>query len=203
MKYILLLFMFNVCLSYAQDSVLVIGNYTNVCFDGMERVKFIEQNELPTHLDSFQAILIFSNAQSNLLKEEIEHLLCYVENGGGLYCGAENLPFQTEFNSITTMLFEKTAWGNFSSSLAEVAENGFLNVIDSTRLNAGNTTVAVPLDFKMNVELWIDDQPLMTSLVLGRGRIVFDGGYSRFYCPIHEQSKAILKEVIRFLSNHP
>ena len=42
------------------------------------------------------------------------------------------------------------------------------------------------MDYRLKVEVWLDDQPLIQSGEIGLGKIVIDGGYSRFYCANHD-----------------
>lgn len=187
-----------------QDHLLLLGNNSPICLTTSDSVHILRTDTLPDTLTHYTAIFIFSNARSELTSSEIEALLQYTASGGGLYCGADNLPLQQEFNQVTKRMFEKEAWGNFSSRRAEVGEQSFLRALSSDSLDAGETTVAVPLDVNMRVEAWVDDQPLITSCRYGKGTMIFDGGYSRFYCPVSDENRLTLRLIINYLSSdHP
>ena len=68
---------------------------------------------------------------------------------------------------------------------------------------AGTTTVAFPLDYRLKVEAWINDEPLILSGESYKGKIIIDGGYSRFYCNIDKEGKNsfMLNQFIDFLTS--
>lgn len=155
---------------------------------------------LPTNLEEFDAIFIFSGAVSSLNSEELDALILFVKNGKGLYCGAENEPLQQEFHQISNFLFSKSVWGTFTNQTAMVAEKSFIASANGDAISTGETPVAVPLDIRVKVEVWVDDEPLMTSYELEQGKIVFDGGYSRFYCDQMEENKGVFESIVSYLT---
>jgi len=54
------------------------------------------------------------------------------------------------------------------------------------------------LDYRLKVEAWLNDQPLILSGNYKKGRIIIDGGYSRFYC--ENMSKTSSELWLRFKS---
>lgn len=180
MKHFLLLFLIaQRC--FAQESILLIGNSEKLCY--MEQFSIADPEKLPADLSSYKAIYIFSNSTSQLTKSDIQRIISYVENGGGLYTGSENWPFQAESRQITQELYKKENYGEYKISAASSSvQDGNLNLNTITEIPAGESTVAFPLDHRLTVEAWIEDQPLILSGNYGKGRIIIDGGYSRFYC---------------------
>lgn len=160
--------------------ILVLGNHKSVC--GIDS-SAVYRDSLPENLDSFHIVLLFSNAESKLSNDEINQLLRFVEKGGGLYCGSENWPLQAESNQFTNEVYKKQSFGNYHQANAESAgASGNLSLDTLEYIPAGNTTVAFPLDYRLNVEAWVEDEPLILSGKIGEGRVIIDGGYSRFYC---------------------
>lgn len=166
---------------FAQESILVIGNSEKLCY--LEQFPVVDSENLPADLSPYQAIYIFSSSTSQLTKDDIVRIISFVENGGGLYTGSENWPFQAESRQITQELYKKENYGEYKISVASSSvENGNLNLKTISEIPAGESTVAFPLDHRLTVEAWIEDQPLILSGKYGKGRIIIDGGYSRFYC---------------------
>ncbi len=180
-----------------QPPVLVYGNEKNICLsDTLNSTSLITMNQL----DSTSVLFIFSNAGNGYTTEQLDSLEAFVLNGGGLYIGAENTPLQTEANQITDRLFHKNAFGLYSSEIAETADKGNLALSELKEIPSGRTSVAFPLDHRLTVEAWIEDQPLLLSGYHGKGRIVIDGGYSRFYCDqITTESKKVIIQIFNFL----
>jgi hypothetical protein len=166
---------------FAQESILLIGNSEKLCY--LEQFSIANSEKLPDDLSIFKAIYIFSNSTSQLTKIDIQSIISYVENGGGLYTGSENWPFQAESRQITQELYKKENYGEYKISAASTSgQDGNLNLKTIAEIPAGESTVAFPLDHRLTVEAWIEDQPLILSGDYGKGRIIIDGGYSRFYC---------------------
>jgi len=181
MRQLIILFAlpFQFCLS--QESMLLIGKSEKICY--LEQFTVAEPGALPSNLALYKAIYIFSNSTSQLTLTDLQRIIRYVENGGGLYTGSENWPFQAESRQITQELFKKENYGEYNTTTAHSSsQNGNLNLNNITEIPAGESTVAFPLDHRLTVEAWIDDQPLILSGNYGQGRIIIDGGYSRFYC---------------------
>jgi hypothetical protein len=113
----------------------------------------------------------------------VDRLINFAESGGGVYLGAENWPLQAESNQVTKRLYLKESFGEYQVDDAEIASNnGNLELDSLDKVPAGQTTVAFPMDYRLRVEAWVDDQPLILSGALDQGRVIIDGGYSRFYC---------------------
>lgn len=146
--------------------------------------------------------MVFSNSISNFDERDIERITDYVQQGGGLYLGADNWPLQSEANQMTRALYSKESYGEFNERTAEVnATSGNLNLNELTTIPAGESTVAFPLDPRLTVEAWVKDEPLILSGRLGKGRIIIDGGYSRFYCANRSEiSDELLFTILSFLS---
>jgi len=197
----LILFFYSLSFSFSlfsQRHYLAIQKNDNVCLDSLHM--FIVNNYLPDSLSNFNAIFLFSNANSLLSNQDVERIVTYLNNGGGLYAGADNWPLQAESNQMTNRLFRKESFGNFEESKAEASKNG--GVLDLKALGeipAGRSTVAFPMDYRLKVEAWVADQPLILSGNIKKGNIIIDGGYSRFYCDgWNKNSSAILKEFFQF-----
>lgn len=164
------------------DNILVIGNSDNLCFPGDSTAFLQFADSLPENLSSFDAVFLFSKAGNGFRTEEIDSLILFVENGGGIYLGADNAPLQTESNQLTDRIYSKSYYGNYYAENAESSTNGKLKLNELDSIPAGTSTVAFPLDYRLTVEAWIEDQPLILSGELKKGKVIIDGGYSRFYC---------------------
>ncbi|MEY3236163.1 MAG: hypothetical protein RI883_264 [Bacteroidota bacterium] len=184
---------------FGQNKILFIGNISQICYE--ESLSTIElSSDLPDSLASYSAIFLFSSAQSILNEKKVEQLLQFLNNGNGLYLGSENWPLQAESNVMTNLLFSKNAWGDFNEPTALLAEKGIFEEMKS--IPAGTTTVAFPLDYRLKVEAWVNDEPLILSGEYYKGKIIIDGGYSRFYCNIDKEgtNNFMLNQFIDFLT---
>lgn len=162
-------------------------------------MKFVYASELPKKLDHFQSILLFSSAKSELSESETERIINYVFHGGGLYCGAESWPLQAESNQITDQVYFKKSYGSYTQQIAQPSlVPGNLNLKELDSIPTGKTAVAFPMDYQLRVEAWIDDQPLIQTGKIGKGKIIIDGGYSRFYC--NQRNSTTDKMFEQFLS---
>lgn len=198
MRSAFLLFILHIGLCYGQPNALIYGNSSKICVS--DTLNSIHLNDLE-QLANEDVLFIFSSAGNGLTASEIDTLISFVENGGGLYIGAENWPLQTESNQLTKRLFNKNSFGLYTSEIAESAVNGNLLFNDLDTIPSGKTAVAFPLDHRLTVEAWVEDQPLLLSGYFGNGRIVIDGGYSRFYCDqMNVEGKTILFRIFQFLS---
>ena len=74
--------------TFGQDPVLLIGNTKKLCY--IDEFTIDETAILPRDLSSYKAIYIFSNSTSQLTQTDIQRIITFVENGGGLYTGSEN-----------------------------------------------------------------------------------------------------------------
>ena len=182
-----------------ENQTILLGNYNSLCLNDS---LFIASDSLPESLENVQVIMLLSGSTSNLNHDDVERIVDFVENGGGLYSGAENWPMQAESNQVTHRIYKKESYGEFEKVNAQSAMpsgNLALNSMDS--IPAGNTTVAFPMDYRLKVEAWVEDQPIILSGQLGKGRIIIDGGYSRFYCINRTiESDELLRIFLEFLS---
>ncbi|MDX2360549.1 MAG: hypothetical protein QNK23_07065 [Crocinitomicaceae bacterium] len=199
MRIITLAFLFSFWAFGQQESVLVIGNHSNICFDNCPAVEITDS--FPDDLEVYSVILLFSNSTSQLKSDNINQLAQFLERGGGLYSGSENWPMQAESNQITHYLYKKESFGNFNINETEVSQvNGNLNLQELPAIPAGTSTVAFPLDYRLQVEVWLNDQALILSGNIGEGRIIIDGGYSRFYCSQRTNvTDALLDKIVMYL----
>lgn len=191
---VFLLIAFSSCAQ--QDSILFIGNYQKICVPGNHVFK---SDSLPDKINLYSMIFIYSGAHSDLDSTDIERIVLYIHKGGNLYIGGENWPLQAELNQLTSFLFQKTCYGNYNGADAESAKNGRLELATLERIPSGKSTTSLPLDPNFNVEAWTNDQPLIVSAILGEGKLVMDGGYSRFYCAYEsDDSKKVWSRIIEF-----
>lgn len=182
MKFKWLIFFLFPFLSFAQDStnqVLIVGNFDSICLEdsSISKVKV-----LPETLDSYEIICLFSNATSSLTEDEAKRIEKFVRSGGGLYLGAENWPLQAESNQLTKKLYLKESFGEYDSPVAEIEQQSGNLKLEMETIPAGRSTVAFPMDYRLRVEAWVSDQPLILSGKVDQGKVIIDGGYSRFYC---------------------
>ena len=200
MRWVLLFLVFNNW-SLGQNNILVIGNYQNIRLSDTLSISY--EKNLPDSISQYQSIFLFSTANSSFSSIDLDRIIEYVEYGGGLYCGADNFPLQAEANQLTERIYNKKMFGENSSSLAKAAEFGNLNLDAKTPISAGETTSSFPLDHRLAVEAWQDDQALISSGYIGLGRIVIDGGYSRFYkSNSHKSATSILEEILYYLNKY-
>ena len=187
-------------LSYAQaesSQVLLVGNFNSIC---MEDSSVMKVAELPESLDSFNVICFFSNSTSSLTDVEAERVENFVREGGGLYLGAENWPLQAESNQLTKKLYLKESFGEYDAPVAEIEQSSGNLKLGMKTIPAGRSTVAFPMDYRLRVEAWVADQPLILSGEVDEGKVIIDGGYSRFYCDQRsEVTDSVWAAIIAFL----
>lgn len=182
------------------EQILLLGNYDSVC---AESPNIQRADSLPESLDNYNVVMLFSNASSTLSNSDVHRIIEFTKSGGGLYCGAENWPLQAESNQVTRAIYLKESFGNYEEYNADTkASVGNLSLDTvSYLIPAGSTTVAFPMDHRLKVEAWVQDQPLILSGTLQEGRVIIDGGYSRFYCNQRsEESDQLLKLFLRYLA---
>lgn len=184
---------------FSQNKILFIGNISQICYEDSNSTIELS-SDLPDTLSSYSAIFLFSSAQSILNEKKVEQLLQYLNGGNGLYLGSENWPLQAESNVMTNLLFSKNAWGDFSEPNAQLSEKGIFEEMKT--IPSGTTTVAFPMDYRLKVEAWVNDEPLILSGEYYKGKIIIDGGYSRFYCNIEKSgnNNFMLNQFIDFLT---
>jgi len=187
-----LLFLFCV---RAQDSVFVMGNVGNICLPPSLNYRVVDEL---SDIENCKTILIFSGASSILQENDLALLALFSQQGGGIYLGFDNWPLQAEGIQFLSEFFQIMPWGNFESTIASVNSPSIISSLNT--IPAGYTTVAFPMDPRFHVEAWIDDQPFILSRESINGRIIIDGGYSRFYCPnFSEDTSVLLNDFIHFL----
>lgn len=146
--------------------------------------------------------MLFSSSTSNFNHQDIDRIEDFIRKGGGLYSGSDNWPLQAQSNQLTHQIYKKETFGNYQQTNAEPTRDGNLHLQELDTIPAGETTAAFPLDYRLKVEAWVQDQPLISSGSLGEGKIIIDGGYSRFYCSHRSASTdELLKQFLIFLSN--
>ena len=183
--------------SHCQEQILLLGNTKQLCFSD-STVQFFSAENLPQDIATFRSIMVFSSAHSRLSASDIEHIVQFVTAGGGLYIGSENWPLQAEGSALTERLFTKSVWTAPERTKKEISNMGIFRGIED--FPAGSTPVVFPLDFQLHVEVWYNDEPLILSGKLGNGKLLIDGGYSRFYCSSNgEFEKEVLAVVLNFL----
>lgn len=198
MKLVWVFLLFVSSTSHGQLKTAIFGNITFFCKPDSS---ITHLSIIPENLSEYRSIFIFSNASSSIDQSGANRLVNFVLNGGGLYIGSENWPLQAEAQILTQLIYKKEHFGKFRQALAEKSSTqNNLELDNIEHLPAGNSTVAFPLDYRLKVEAWVEDQPLLLSGFYGFGRIVIDGGYSRFYCDQRsENTDQLFIEIMRFL----
>lgn len=197
---LIIFFLFLSTVSFSQkDSILVVGNYSSLC---LPHSTFALADSLPESLEGVKIIMLFSSSTSNFSHRDIDRIEDFIRGGGGLYSGSDNWPLQAQSNQVTHQIYKKETFGNYQQTNAEPTQDGNLHLEELDTIPAGETTAAFPLDYRLKVEAWVQDQPLISSGSLGEGKIIIDGGYSRFYCSYRSDSTdELLKQFLIFLSN--
>jgi len=185
----------NLC--WSQGHILLLGNTTQLCFTDSSS-QFLSCEKIPVTLAEFDAIMVFSSAHSRLSSNDIDKIIQFVADGGGLYIGSENWPLQSEGKLLTEQIYSKSAWASTEKSRVSVGNTGIFS--DVRDFPTGLTPVVFPLDYQLNVEVWYNDEPLILTGKVGSGKIVIDGGYSRFYCQsMGEPEKKVLRIILEYL----
>ena len=193
------------CLSLlAQQKGLILGRNIEIpAVDSLISMHFSER--VPhSELSSFTCILVFSSAHSRLTKQDIDAIQNYVNEGGNLYIGADNWPFVSESDQLTEAFYGLNCWGNKTIEKAFVnPKNISASTVFSSRdsIPSGNTTVSLPLDYRLSVAVWSGDDPLILVGKYGLGTIVRDGGYARFNTALMNSAElqSIFKELLIYL----
>jgi hypothetical protein len=183
-----------------QERILVLGNSEHLCLNHSNGSVYSFTDHLPGQLDSFDIVAVFSTAHSNLSKENLDTLVSFLRSGGGLYIGCENWPLLSEGNQLTYSLLNKTFWGESTLNYSVEKDTRAVALSDIEHIEAGTTVVHFPLDHRLVVEVWSNDEPLILSSEAFGGRLILDGGYSRFYCNKKDISNIIWKKLIEYLS---
>lgn len=202
---VLLIQSFLICFAagvFAQSKGLILGrNIQLPDLDSSIQLKYASVFPMDS-LKNFDFILIFSSSNSNLTKEAVFNIEEYVNQGGRLYLGADNWPFVEESNQLTQVFFGKRYWGNQSLNNELMHEKKLLKNDSVQEPNfAAQSIVTFPMDYRLKVEVWSGDEPLVLSGNFGKGKIILDGGYARFNSVLNQsaESKQIFKVMIDFL----
>lgn len=157
--------------SFAQKKILFYGNYQAVelGINGFDKIKC---SSLPTDLDGFEGIFIFSQAHSTWTEADLNRLILHIENGAALYLGADDWPLQAEANVLTSLLYNLRFYPERAST--SFHENG--NEINNT-----NSQAFLPIHPQLQNMEWLNDHPVLLRGQLGKGKIVIDCRYARFY----------------------
>lgn len=170
---------------WSQENILVIGR--DSIFPNIDGYSTVYNSTFETkNLEKFSCLVVISSVHSSLSQEDIESIYEYIFKGGSVYIAADNEPFTAEANQLTQRIFFKHFQGEFVDTLAEPViqsstNNGLLH--KSASYEAGKTVTTFPLDYRLKVELWVKDNPLILSAHVGEGKVILDGGYSRFLIP--------------------
>lgn len=186
---------------YGQQKVLVYGQHLKINCE-THPIQFAYNTEFTSEeINQYSCIFIFSTVRSILSEHQIAALYAFVSNGGSLYVGADNYPFVSECNQITDAFFGKTYWGNTSNDTAVVNESQCTNQLfqHQCEIPSGKTIVTFPMDYRLKVEAWTADEPLILSAKIGQGKLILDGGYARFKNTVSEENCLVLTEILRFL----
>ena len=195
--YILLIVLLLSNLCWSQGQILLLGNTKQFCLSD-STIQFISSEKVPEVLSEFDAIMVFSSAHSRLSSNDIDQIIQFVTDGGGLYIGSENWPLQSEGILLTERIYAKSAWAAVENSKKEISNNGIFSEI--SEFPPGVTPVVFPLDFQLRVEVWYNDEPLILTGRVGSGKILIDGGYSRFYCQsLGKKENEVFKIVLDYL----
>lgn len=183
-----LTFVFFSFLHNAQESILVIGNADSICWTESLIVK--TQLDSSNQLEDYSLIFVFSSAITDLSESLINQLDSAVFHQGiHLYIGAENWPMQADANALTEQMFQEQFYSVDRTSKSE-----------SEVLDVKESVVYFPLSFNFQPILWDQDEPVLQVGNYGKGKVMIDGGYSRFYCGnSDDSSRELLKKIMKML----
>lgn len=164
--------------SFGQQ-VLVLGK--NIPLESSKyELNFIYKDSIDSlDLNQFKALIIFSTANSTISETDEKRLIDYVKAGGNMYLGAENSPFFAESNQLLKSMYNFQAYGDFSKDTLLIDSNSNLKT-ENKKYITGYSTVSFPMDYRLQVEAWSKDNPIILSGKFGQGKLIIDGGYSRF-----------------------
>lgn len=196
MKIILFFILFLPFGAFGQD-ILVLGKKLELK-SGLDSIRFHYKDSLAEDdLTRFGTLFIFSTANSGIRPEEEKKIIDFVNNGGKLYLGAENPPFHAESSQLLKSMYNLELYGDFNSDTLEIDSYSNFRTANDKKYSAGHTTVSFPMDYRFRVEAWSKDNPIILSGIFGAGKIIIDGGYSRFYDL--ENTVGLLDEMLKFL----
>lgn len=174
-----LVLLFLLLSGHSLTQVYICGNVENLCLpgDSYKTTRYVKS------LDSSEALFIFGSVESVFNLNQIDSLADYIIKGKNVYIGADNWPLCSESNLLTKRLYNNEFYGEYNEMVAEPTSNrGVLNWSQHDVIPAGQSTSAFPIQPGLSVEAWVKDQPIILAGTYGLGRIIIDGGYSRFYC---------------------
>jgi hypothetical protein len=186
-------------LNGSAQQTLVLGNHSP-----LSKNLFLESYDTVQRKDllEYDVVYIFSEAISYIDQQFLDQIDTFLQAGKGIYIGSENWPLQTDARLITQHLFQKEFWENRSEIQSNSTKEECKN-LNSEEIQAGQSIVTFPMDVRLNVEVWVDDEPLIMSSKYRGGKIILDGGYSRFYSKgISNSSRALWKEINDFLTGN-
>lgn len=185
----------------ASQTILVLGKDLPLKSDAFD-VRFVFSDSIHREANNaidfnqYLAIFIFSTANSEISESEEKALVDYLKKGGNIYLGAENSPFYAESNQLLKNMFNLQFYGNFETDTLKIDPSSNFTCERSTKFSSGNSTVSFPVDYRFKVEAWSMDNPIILSSKVEKGRLILDGGYSRFYQL--EQHVEILDNILQY-----
>jgi hypothetical protein len=191
----ILLLLQNTFFSQQKDSILVFGNRHSICH--LTRVKYLDSIAELKHYEH-KPFYIFSTINT-ITENDIAVIKAHLEKGGNLYIGLDNWPQQKEGIEILASWFQIDFFDEGKKGLLKKG-NGVLNGPDSINSYVqSNGYFSIQPNFK--IEYWSNDCPVIMSSMLGKGKLIIDAGYVRFFCEnISDEDTILLKEIIRYLS---
>jgi len=176
--FIFLFILFTLSKGIAQVNYLIVGNTHSICLDSTQ---FTFKTTIDS-LENYDVLFIFSTANSRLTETDLDRIQAFLSAGKGVYVGCENWPLQAEAQQLTHRLLSKEFWGETNEGVAttNVLSESIFN--EKATIPAGKSIVLFPMDIRLNVEAWVEDEPIILSSEFFGGRLILDGGYSRFYC---------------------
>ncbi|MFN5416954.1 MAG: hypothetical protein ACK5B9_07870 [Flavobacteriia bacterium] len=182
------------------QSVLVLGKPIELQ-PSEKSIQFSYKDNLQdVNLTNYQIVFVFSTGNNFLQKSDEDSLIAYVRKGGNLYLGAENTPFLEESNQILKSIYNFEAYGDFIADTMKIDSNSNFD-LSQEKILSGRSTVSFPIDYRLKVEAWSNDNPIILSGKIDQGKIIIDGGYSRFYEA--ENSKKLLDEILNYFIFKP
>ncbi len=196
MNHYLLIF----CLSsffFCNSQEIWFSNNSKVCSESINEVYLKTEKKDTFH---HKIYFLFSNSTMIISEEKCDSIIADVFNGASLYCGLENDPLQTEGTYILHKMFALCTYASASScSISQKVEaNELSNLKVANDVSYQNTPLYFPMSEMYKIELWQDDQPVLVSAKYGKGKVIFDGAYARFYCE-NWINDGLIEEIFRYL----
>lgn len=181
-------------LSQQLDTVIVYGNHQPIChlknciyIDSISKIKFY----------AGKTFYILSTLQT-ISEKEVALIKNHLQLGGNLYIGLDNWPHQKEGVVILSSWFQIHFYDEEKKGHLKKGY-GVLNGPDSINSYVqSNGYFSIHPNFK--IEYWSNDCPVIMSAQHGKGRMIIDGGYVRFFCEnISKEDAILLNEIIQYL----